>query len=358
MSKWFKITGQNKKNAEIDIIGPIGGGFFDNEGVTKAQIKSDLKQITALKSEKITVNIASLGGSLDHALAIHDFLALHEAEITVVISGMTASAATVIAMAADKGKLKMSDNALFLVHNASGVAIGNIEDMKTAAKDLKKVNQRMANLYMKRTGSKRSIIEGFMAAENNRGEWWDGDEAKQKGFVDKVIEPTAIAALANRPILAEANLPKVPKALKKVVAQKVKKSKKGNKAAKSTNKGLNRLEKMIANLVPDRFKGGKKDKGNKKATAEMKVIVESVASLSKAVKKSKKTAKGKDKEIKALTKKLAKATGNSLDLDDVDDPTVGKKGNKTGIGAELWAAMSPSQRRLFKDNAEKHVKKD
>ena len=113
--------------------------------MTQAEVKADLKEITALKSEEITVTISSLGGSVDHAMGIHDFLAMHPAKINVMIVGMTASAATLIAMAADKGKLIMSENALFLVHNSSGRAEGNVEDMKTAAKDLKKVNARMAN---------------------------------------------------------------------------------------------------------------------------------------------------------------------------------------------------------------------
>lgn len=354
MAKWFKITGQGKKNAEIDIIGEIGGGFFE-EGVTKEQIKADLKEITALKAKKITVNISSLGGSVDHALAIHDFLKLHEAEVTTIITGMTASAATLIAQAADEGKRFMSANALHLVHNASGVAVGNAEDMKTAAKDLKKVNTRMAVLYSKRGGQKLSEVRDLMALENNRGEWQDAETARDNGFVDEVIEPTAMAALAKKGKLTKAKLPKVPKALRKVVAKKVKapKAKKDNFFT-STLKSLDKkFDKLIAKLTPSKSKSKSKSKAkitvklDKKTKAKIKKMNKIVSKMKAS---NKATKSGNRKKIKALEKKLAKAKGGSMKLKNLNDPNVGGKGKVKGIGAEIVGQLNRRQKALLKNN--------
>lgn len=348
MAKWFKITGQGKKKAEIDIIGEIGGGFFE-EGVTKEQIKADLKEITALKAKEITVNISSLGGSVDHALAIHDFLKLHEAVITTIITGMTASAATLIGQAADKGKRLMSSNALHLVHNASGRAEGTAEDMDTARKALKKVNNRMAALYSKRGGQSMSEVKKIMALENNSGEWQDAETARDNGFIDEVIEPTAMAALAKKGKLAKAKLPKVSKALRKVVAQKV-------KEPKSKGITLKGVQKMLAGMLKDfnPMKSKSKGKVSKEVKAELSAITTTISKLKKTYKASieKKDAKikSKNKKIKALTKKLAKAKGGSLKLKNVNEPNVGGKGKGNGIGAEIVANLSARQKKLLENN--------
>ena len=121
MQKNFSIKNLSGDTAEIKIFGEIGEGWF-GDGVTLDSVKT---QLEGIKAKKINVLISSLGGDVNHALAIHDILKMSNAEITTEIVGATASSGTIVAMAGSDGNRKMSNNSLFLVHNAWMLAIGN-----------------------------------------------------------------------------------------------------------------------------------------------------------------------------------------------------------------------------------------
>jgi len=53
--------------------------------------------LTGADSYEIEVHISSLGGSVDHAVAIHDRFSSH-GNVTAILTGMVASAATILAL--------------------------------------------------------------------------------------------------------------------------------------------------------------------------------------------------------------------------------------------------------------------
>ncbi len=186
----------DEKEAVIDIDGEIGGWDWEEwKSINTAKsIKKELKAISKLKVELIIVNINSLGGFLDEAFAIHDILALHEAEIETNVFGLTASAATIIAQAGSEGKRRVSDNSLYLIHRALGLAFGNLNDMEEAVADFKKLDDRLANVYAKRSEKSIKEILVLMQENNGRGKWIDAEEARKFGLADEVFEPMKAAA--------------------------------------------------------------------------------------------------------------------------------------------------------------------
>jgi ATP-dependent protease ClpP protease subunit len=202
--------------AEIDIDGVIGFDFMlpEDEQNLKENMRNQLREINAIEADNIIVNISSLGGDIDHGLAIHDLLASNEAEVETNITGMTASAATVIAQAGDIRRI--SDNAMFLVHRAWTLAVGNTNDMRAMADDLEKIDGRIANIYAKR--GERSVDEfiTLMNEANGDGIWLDSNETLAFGLVDEITEPMKIAASAKD--FRHAGLP-VPKRFKDVEAR-------------------------------------------------------------------------------------------------------------------------------------------
>lgn len=211
-NNWLKITADAKSNTTtIDIEGTIGGDWWSDipaeQQATKENIKNALKEIAAVKGDKLIININSLGGDVNHGLSIHDLLAQNAAHKTVRINGMTASAATVIAMAGDV--IEMSDNALFLVHRASTIVWGNAEEMQSMIDDLKKIDNLLAKIYSKKTGKSIDAVLAQMD-KNVTGEWMTADEAKEFGFIDKIFEPTKMAAIVDKIAFAKAGLPDVP----------------------------------------------------------------------------------------------------------------------------------------------------
>lgn len=199
--KNFVISNKSGEPASINIFGDIGQGFFE-EGNTIESVTAAVQKINA---DEIDVNINSLGGDLNHGLAIHDMLKMHKAKITTKITGMTASAGTVIAMAGDERK--MSENAMFLVHNAEARAQGNQHDLRKTLEILEQADDIMINIYKNSTGKSVEDISSLM----KEAKWISAEEAESFGFIDSQFEPVAIAASVKK--INESDLPKVPETI-------------------------------------------------------------------------------------------------------------------------------------------------
>ena len=199
----FNIKAKGNE-ATIEILGSIGESWFD-EGHTINTVKSQIEEITA---NKITLKISSLGGDAFEGLAIHDLLKASKAKVTAKIIGATASAGTIIALGADK--VEISENSLFLVHNAWTMAGGNAADLRKQAENLETVDNRMAAIYVAKTGKSEEEVRTLMSEDK----WIDADEAKEFGFVDTVTAPLKAVASAINVINGSKELPNINEKLK------------------------------------------------------------------------------------------------------------------------------------------------
>jgi len=168
--------------AKILVSGTIGEGWFD-DGFTLAKLKEG---IGSDDIANIELEINSLGGDLIEALAIYDSLKTSNAKVKAKIVGSTASAGTVIAMAADV--IEITENSNFMVHRASTIVAGNIDEIERAADDLEMYDNQLLNIYQKRTGKRKSALSGLMKEDK----WIKPTEALEWGFVDKVIKNKSI----------------------------------------------------------------------------------------------------------------------------------------------------------------------
>lgn len=187
MKIWYEIKAKGKEAAEIFIYDEIGLG-----GITAKDFIRDLKALGEVKN--LTVRINSYGGEIFDGLAIFNALSRHKAVVTVIIDGIAASIASVIAMAGDK--VVMPDNAFIMIHRAWGMVMGNTEDMEEWAETLAKFDQSIARAYQRKSGQALEEIEKLMTAET----WLTAQEAKALGFADEIADPVKIAA---RAIIAE-----------------------------------------------------------------------------------------------------------------------------------------------------------
>ena len=218
---WMAVNQADEKTVEIDITGIIGGSIWDlfdensdESKNTREKMKAELKALSEIKAQKIIVNIDSPGGDVAHGLSIHDMLVQHSAEIETRIYGLTASIATIIAMAGDKRVI--SDNALMLIHRASYAVWGsfNQTELKSAVEDLNKFDERIINIYNKRS-EKKEDISSLMDANNGNGKWIDGAEAKELGLIDDVFQPVRAAAVYDEKLFNKLKYPKIENMTKK-----------------------------------------------------------------------------------------------------------------------------------------------
>lgn len=205
MNKKFFNIKETETSATIEIYGDIGQSWWDETDNTITSITAQLNAIPAEKD--ITVKINSLGGDVNHAFAI--FEALKERNVTVELTGMNASAATVIAMAGKKRR--MSRYGLFLIHKCSSLVWGNENTLEQELEDQRIINEKILDVYADVTGTDRATIEALMNENEGKGKWIDSKQALEYGFITEEIEPATPSNKYNSAALDKYGLPRLPK---------------------------------------------------------------------------------------------------------------------------------------------------
>ncbi|MEL6310762.1 MAG: head maturation protease, ClpP-related [Pseudomonadota bacterium] len=186
LGQWAEITPYAATGNTIDMFEQIGGSW-DGSGVTAQDVANRLGEIQG----PVTVRVNSPGGDLFEGLAIYNLLLAHEAKVTVQVMGIAASAASIIAMAADE--LTMGPASMLMIHNAWGLVIGNRNDMRDAADVFEKFDNSMAKLYAERSGKSQKMVASMMDAET----FMEAEEAVAEGFADRVDRGLKAAARLN-----------------------------------------------------------------------------------------------------------------------------------------------------------------
>jgi ATP-dependent Clp protease, protease subunit len=173
--------------SEIHIYGDIGESWLW-DSVSANDVKDALKEIEG----DVVIRINSPGGDAFDGIAIYNQLKNHNGKITVYVDGWAASAASIIAMAADE--LIMNTGTMLMVHEAWTFAYGNKTDIEKTVNALKGLDASLADIYMTRFKGERSEIETFMKNET----WFTASEAVEVGLADKVNESAEELEVANK----------------------------------------------------------------------------------------------------------------------------------------------------------------
>jgi ATP-dependent protease ClpP protease subunit len=176
---WFSFRA-SADSLTIDITDEIG--YF---GVSARDFANQLKALPNAKT--ITLNLDCPGGDCNDGFTIYDALTNSGAEITVNITGLAASMASVIMLA---GKtINIAENGRVMIHRVTGGAMGNADEMDAATKLMRQFEDRIVGLYAKRTGKDEDEIRDLMKAQ--MGTWFFGQEAVDAGFADAVVSTKA-----------------------------------------------------------------------------------------------------------------------------------------------------------------------
>jgi ATP-dependent protease ClpP protease subunit len=176
---WFSFRAA-ADSLTIDITDEIG--YF---GVSARDFANQLKALPNAKT--ITLNLDCPGGDCNDGFTIYDALTSSGAEITVNITGLAASMASVIMLA---GKtINIAENGRVMIHRVTGGAMGNADEMDAATKLMRQFEDRIVGLYTKRTGKPEDEIRDLMKAQ--MGTWFFGQEAVDAGFADAVVNTKA-----------------------------------------------------------------------------------------------------------------------------------------------------------------------
>ena len=159
----------------IRIYGTIG----DFEGPS-AQLVADAIEGGGADDD-LEVRINSAGGLVSEGMAIYSRLIQHKGKKTVIIDGMAASMASLIAMAGDE--ILISEAGLIMIHHPMNIMMGNAEELRKGASDLDVMAEAVANIYAKRTGKPYDEIWQMMSDET----YMNAEDAIEMGFATSVL---------------------------------------------------------------------------------------------------------------------------------------------------------------------------
>lgn len=155
---------------------PLPGNYISPEGFAE-----DLAQIK--NKRVINIKINSLGGDVYTALAIHNSLKELAGTKNVIVEGVAASAASVIAMAGDT--VKMYPGSIMMIHGVAAFFCDyfQIGDLKKVIKAMDTSERAIAAIYSEKTGTDETALRAMMEKET----WMTGAEAVAKGFADELL---------------------------------------------------------------------------------------------------------------------------------------------------------------------------
>ena len=174
MAKRIKMKGPLISNNEYEVY-----EFFGLEAVSA---KSITDQFPEDINEDITLEVNSNGGLVTVGSEIYTALKEYKGHVTVEVTGMAASAASVAIMGADT--VRISPTAQIMIHKALLTrASGNSDDLEKAVNALKSSDQSIINAYVSKTGLSEDEIFEMMKNET----FMPAQVAVEKGFADELM---------------------------------------------------------------------------------------------------------------------------------------------------------------------------
>lgn len=145
------------------------------------------KKLDAARGDNLDIRINSVGGSVFQGTAIYNSMRSYQrkypaARIEITITGLAASMASYLA-ALPGARVIAYDNAVWMAHNPSNIAIGDYRDMAKNSEFLSGLASLMRKAYAARSGKSVDDIARMM----DETTWLFGDEIRTEGFADEII---------------------------------------------------------------------------------------------------------------------------------------------------------------------------
>lgn len=184
------------EDGQLTLSGFVGDDFF-GDGFSYAQVLTALAEAEG----ELVVHINSGGGIATEGSAIHALLAARPGRTDVVVDGIAASAASLIAMAGET--VTMSLGSIMMIHDPASITIGTAADHEKSAEALNALGTTYARVYAGKTDGTVEDMRSIMQAET----WLEPEQAVERGFADAVGQQQAepVAAMDYR---AYAHAPK------------------------------------------------------------------------------------------------------------------------------------------------------
>lgn len=132
----------------------------------------------------IQIYINSPGGSVYAGLGIYDTMQYVGPDVATICTGMAASMAAVLLAAGEKGKRSALKHSRVMIHQPLGGAQGQATDIEITAREIVKIKAELYGIISDHSGQELEKIY----KDGERDYWMRGEEAKEYGMVDEILE--------------------------------------------------------------------------------------------------------------------------------------------------------------------------
>lgn len=171
---WFKVQAISDDETEIMIYDVIGWPFISADEFVRA--------LAGITAKTVTVRINSPGGDVFDGMAIFNALKNYSGKVVTRIEGIAASMASVIALAGKE--VQAYANTMYMIHEPYAFTAGNQYSLRELADILEKMSGQMIDIYSSNASPGKREIAQMMKDEA----WLTAKEAKEKGFIDTVLD--------------------------------------------------------------------------------------------------------------------------------------------------------------------------
>ncbi|HMS16394.1 MAG TPA: ATP-dependent Clp protease proteolytic subunit [Planctomycetota bacterium] len=155
-----------------------------SDGLANAVIAQLLFLAKENRTQDISMYINSPGGSVTAGLAIYDTMQFVPCPVATYCIGQAASMGAVLLAAGTEGKRHALPNARIMIHQPWGGAQGTASDIQIQAKEIERLKLVLNEILGKHC--KKSVEQ--LAKDTDRDFFMSGEEAKNYGLVDHVVD--------------------------------------------------------------------------------------------------------------------------------------------------------------------------
>ncbi len=169
--------------AVLRLYGPIGASMWADGAVTARDVATAMDGLSPTVTA-IRVFVNSEGGDAGEGLGIANLLReQHQSKgrrVEVIIDGLAASAASVVAMGGES--ITIADNGLMMIHRPWGLTVGNADDHLRAIEALDAFGSAIIASYRWHSPLSEDELGALMAAET----WFTASEAVAAGLATSI----------------------------------------------------------------------------------------------------------------------------------------------------------------------------
>jgi len=166
-------------------------GEFSEESAAKFRSELNMAEshARASKQEIIPIIIDSFGGEVYSLLAMIDAIDACELPVATIVEGKAMSCGAVLFTMGAEGHRYMGSNATVMIHDASSMTWGKVEEMKIGVAETERLNKILFERMAKNCGHKKSYFEDLIAKKKHQDWFLDAKEAKQHNITNHTKLP-------------------------------------------------------------------------------------------------------------------------------------------------------------------------